>query len=622
VAYKLKAALKTTLVPEIGPAPTSFTRNLAAYVQDFEGLLKLVPANCARFGGARFVQNILTSDSEALTTWPKLTTGVALPATVTGGFVDPDGGNNAFRVQTFLNGGTVGTDFSGIFSGNSTPIVGRKTTRQMWVKSNTGANQQFSLVQGAAYQAVATPVWQLHVVPVGGNDQNGFTFGSRGGLNGDVDILVYHPMLELVDGQSNQNPSDYVRSVGGAFPYAGAGAAGCAFFDYLNGNTVITDNSVAPANHYIVPARGAAIAAATLKRYRKEKLSTNYVVQSSAFNTWAQRNGHVVTPDATIAPDGTLTADLVTVTAVTITNQGVFTENVAAGNTQYAGSLWLKAGAGVTSVRLILKDRASDTVRGARSVPMTAGWAQCPAVNGVTAGATAGYRFEFQAEQNGTFFVWQGQVEPGFVGTSPIPTAGAAVTRPEDLLIWPLSVFSNAEGTCYATAEPDDWTQTNNARVIGGGTAGESGTALFTSNGRFGSYDNLSATQSVLVAGAAGKLPGAATWNAAASLKHAYINGLGGGGPPFTYDGSYNNSAIGIGMGGNIPFQGYIGDVVILDTALSEFDVPSLPDYKYPEIAPAIAGALSSPAVLVGALSSPAALVGALSTPAPITGAL
>jgi hypothetical protein len=184
------------------------------------------------------------------------------------------------------------------------------------------------------------------------------------------------------------------------------------------------------------------------------------------------------------------------------------------------------------------------------------------------------------------------------VPTSDIPTTTVPVTRPEDLLFFPLSVYSDAAGTASALAEPDEWTGVgvSNRRVIGGGSASEPGTPLFGSvAGGFGSFDNTSAT----AAGGAtptGAARGAATWIAGGNKK-AYINGV-----PVNagnaYDGSYNITAIGIGVGGSLPWQGNIGEVEMFDEALSDTDVARLPEYFLPVTTAAVAAAFPTWSIL------------------------
>ncbi len=189
-----------------------------------------------------------------------------------------------------------------------------------------------------------------------------------------------------------------------------------------------------------------------------ETARINYVLRASEFDNaaWTKRNGHSVTADQAVAPDGTTTADLITAAAPAVNNQGVYIESAAAGNGLYAGSLYVKADAGVTSVRVVIKDRGSDTVRGTADITLTSQWQRLKDVLGTTAGGTTGFRFEFQALQAGTFFAWTAQCELGQETTSAILTTSAAVTRNGDVaVVSDISGFHNAaEGTLFVEATP------------------------------------------------------------------------------------------------------------------------------------------------------------------------
>jgi hypothetical protein len=376
-----------------------------------------------------------------------------------------------------------------------------------------------------------------------------------------------------------------------------------------------------------------------LRGYRKERSATNSCLQSTAFDnaSWAKTGSGlalvpVVTPDFAIAPDGTLTADRVqfdlnggTTTGDIANLQQAFTYTTGL---PYTFAVWLKSNTGVNQTLALFVFNSQGA-----NITVTPQWQRFVLIQ--TPGATAASSFGLRCRgaQSMTtpadISIWGGYHEQtNLVPTSDIPTTTAAVNRPEDLLIW-LGVLNDAAGTCSALAEPDAWTanDVNNRRVLGGGTVSESGAPLFASLSGFGTYDNTAAA-STSVATPTGAVRGAAVWSAATSTKKAFINGVASNGGN-AYDGSFNNTGVGIGVGGGLPWQGYISEVVVLDNVLSDFDIPSLPDYKYPRlIANAITGALTKPAI-VGSLSAPTvtgalaapAIAGSLSTPS-INGAL
>jgi hypothetical protein len=368
-----------------------------------------------------------------------------------------------------------------------------------------------------------------------------------------------------------------------------------------------------------------------MRRYRKERAATNGCLMSSTFDdaAWLKQGSGValapvVTADFTTAPDGTKTADRV----VFDLNGGTTTSDISnliqsfiyTSGLPFLFAVWLKSN---TTSNVVMSLVVFNSQSG--NITVTPFWQRF--VWTVTPNASVGSTFgaRVRGGQGMTtpadISIWSGYHEQtALVPTSDIPTTTVAVTRPEDLLFWPLSVFSDAEGTASALAEPDAWTNADasNRRVIGGGTAAEAGTPLFGHiGGGFGSYDVSTATPTVGVTPSAGAHRGTATWRAG-GIKKAYNDGVAVNAGN-AYDGSYNLTAIGIGIGGSLPWQGNIGEVLILDTALSEFDVPKLPNYVYPTLADPIAGACSYPPLQAGMVNAPV-LLGSITQPVAIVG--
>jgi hypothetical protein len=308
----------------------------------------------------------------------------------------------------------------------------------------------------------------------------------------------------------------------------------------------------------------------------------------------------VVTPNAAVAPDGTLTADRVQFDL----NGGTTTSDIAnlqqnftyVANIPYTFAVWLKSNTGVNQTLALFAFNSQGA-----NIIVTPQWQRFTRV--VTPNVSTGSSFGLRARGGqgmttpADVLIWGGYHEQSALPpTSDIATTAAAVIRPEDKIVWPLAVFSDAQGTAYAAYQADNWATADPTRVIGNSSGG-AGAPIQVRNARggVGLYDGTN-----VVDGPAGVpvgiIHGASVWNAATAKARAFSNGAGGaqGG----YVGTFAFAGVAIGFGGGQSFQGYIGDVVILDTALSEFDVPSLPDYEYPEIAPPIAGALTAPTAL------------------------
>lgn len=168
-----------------------------------------------------------------------------------------------------------------------------------------------------------------------------------------------------------------------------------------------------------------------MDNFTDDRIGTNLLLWSEDFTHagWTARNVHTVTADQINAPNGTLTADLVTVTGATVTaNQGVFAEGGTV-NGPYIFSLHLLAGTTITAVRIMIKDKATDTIRGTTIVPVTSKWTR-GVVTATTQGATPGFRVEIQTDTpTGTFYLWGGDVKLGWSYTSYVPTQGTIQSR-------------------------------------------------------------------------------------------------------------------------------------------------------------------------------------------------
>jgi hypothetical protein len=274
------AALTTTIVPGIalGSSTATFTRATTATVTDQDGAVRTVLSGESRFQGARRIRNLLTA-TEAMTGggWASTAGGTGSAATATGGFTAPDGTATAFRIQANRNAGNGAGDFSAWQQG-ATNNVG-----QVWIKSNTGLNQDvLTSFTGAGTRVTATPTWQLLTWTNSGPAVQ-FCIGTLGTVSttNSVDVLVWHPQAELTTGQADPGPGEYVSVGVLASPFQGANVDGVQYFS--------------TRNTYVV--------------------QQNLSLRSQQFTAaaWSPANVTVV-EDVTTAPDGTLTADSLTST--------------------------------------------------------------------------------------------------------------------------------------------------------------------------------------------------------------------------------------------------------------------------------------------------------------------
>lgn len=655
MAYKLSAALSKSIVPEIGPNPTSMTRALSAYFGDWEGLLRLAPANCARFTGARFVRNLALNSCFAgtpggvntrPTSWNTMgSQGNCSQLVAEAG---PNGAVGVVRLRRIATTGYEGIGYSFVMELNSAyrisvniriPTGVTAADCIMYVGAATPST--FTVASAATLNAQPKDVWVRYSVlgTVTAGTPTSFSFCMNTAAIG-TGFDFTEPQLELVAGQSNQNPSEVILTGLLAFPYHGAGADGCKFFDTQNGNTV--------AANVVTEAAGAAISVATLKKYRKEIAATNLLPQSAFASGWTAAGNATLTPNFAVGPDGGLNAlkceENSTASSPTTFNESVATSVVS--GTIYCLSVYTKK---VDRQYVFMLFGPNFAVNDAKYFDLTngtfgstmgtgvlsfgiealpGGWFRCWATSTATGTGTLQPSFgitTLNAVQTHTGVVgshnlfWGAQFEAGSYPTSPIPTTTVAVTRPEDMLIWPASVISDTAGTAYAEYEADSWPA---AAVWMGIIGGTSVPAVLVANSNNGGVLALDGTTAAYgPAGTpSGTVRGASHWGDGTMRTFA----AGVAGPSYAYDGGFALSNVYIGRRGGGYFQGHIGNVQIHDVKLSSFDVPLLPNYTYPFVVPtALEAYVGRPAQPpIGAYVAPqlAVLVGSVQQSQPFGG--
>jgi hypothetical protein len=219
-----------------------------------------------------------------------------------------------------------------------------------------------------------------------------------------------------------------------------------------------------------------------------EEQRTNSALYSEQLDnvSWSKTQSSV-TANAVVAPDGTLTGDLLIPTAgVSFASTGCATVSLAKNGT-YAGSIYIKQATGFTFAAVSVAAFGGNTIVAfinlltgetairndgaasgavATAVNVGNGWwrlsvSGIPKVGDATTGisvsvAPAGSlaTFVFPAA-NGTdgIYVWGAQLEAGAFPTSYIPTTTAAATRAADVAVMTGANFSNwynaVEGTMF-----------------------------------------------------------------------------------------------------------------------------------------------------------------------------
>ena len=194
-----------------------------------------------------------------------------------------------------------------------------------------------------------------------------------------------------------------------------------------------------------------------------EEQRTNLLVRSQEFNlTWGTNNSMTVTPDAVIAPDGTMTADAIN-----------FDSNVTSRIIQFAGSaaihtfsVWLRANSATTC---ILDGQASGAISSPAVVNVTTNWQRFTYLTSSFPNGTAVWNVRIQNNStgtSGTIFAWGAQLEAGSFPTSYIPTTTSALTRSADVCSITggdfTSFYNQPEGTILVNA----FTPANGDRTV------------------------------------------------------------------------------------------------------------------------------------------------------------
>lgn len=171
-------------------------------------------------------------------------------------------------------------------------------------------------------------------------------------------------------------------------------------------------------------------------------LSSDQVVSPWGFAAAATGVLPVAVLNTATAPDGTLTADLVTFNRSDTTGRSMIFQTITTTGAQYPASLWIKAnsGADVGKTIQLLQFNGSANIN-VTDVTLTAAWVRVaiPSPAATLAGATQPIRFGYEGALGlGTgqvqCLIWGTQVELGAFSSSYMVTTTAAVTRAADNL--------------------------------------------------------------------------------------------------------------------------------------------------------------------------------------------
>ena len=309
------APLTDSVVPNRSIWPITFSRSSGATVLDHEWIVRYCLSGEARFQGARRVEN-MTAHSKTFTnpTWTK-----ANLLTVTGNAIAWPAGlgmaTSLIETATTTQHGLITSNSYANVAGNVYissfyAKAGARSFVQLltnWAISLEYAN--FDLVNGIFSQSSAgvgamvsvgdgwyrcsikytslssTTAVVYCMIGVSLADVRYQSYVGDGVSNVYIDAYQH----EDVTGQSIKTPSEYVSTNLLSSPFHGAMVDGVKYFD-----TTLSGNQLSPDG------------------YLAEWLKTNLFTDSEDFSLWTKAGTWVITPNATIAPDGRMTADLFT----------------------------------------------------------------------------------------------------------------------------------------------------------------------------------------------------------------------------------------------------------------------------------------------------------------------
>ena len=235
-----------------GSGVPAFVRASPATQTDFEGKLNQAVSGEIRFNGARRVRN-LAKNSGTITAGGGWT---LTNCTSVVGATDPDGGATAYTLTATSASATI------YRFGETVPEA--SGLHSWWARisatSNGGAGTlagtvKLSRVDGSGFAggnitSSISSAWKRFSSDISTTHPAGPFVGVELSASGDI-IEIWHPHAEVVVGQTNQNPSEYVSVGVLSAPFHGAGVDGVKCFNTLNGNTV--------ASNVVTEAAGAAI---------------------------------------------------------------------------------------------------------------------------------------------------------------------------------------------------------------------------------------------------------------------------------------------------------------------------------------------------------------------------
>lgn len=372
----------------------TFSRATPRTIIDHEGKVRTILANEAPFEGYRRVRNLLSlSEDYTTAAWLKSN------GTIATGVDDPLGGSAA---STFTAAGA-----NALFQSSANSAVGNVYTNSLWIRRRAGTGtvnlRNANGVNIDITSLLSTTQWKRFSSTVAASGAAA-RCAAEVVTSGDA-IDVFGGQVEDVTDQAVQNPGEYVSVGVRASPYHGPGVDGVKYFTTENGN-VVQQNMLARSQEFDNASWG------------KTAVGTGVAPT-------------VVANDA-LAPDGTLTADRITLnrgagdTIGDSATIGLAAVATVAG-AKYTGSVYLKGTLG-EKVAIRHAGKATYTLH-----TFTGGWDRFESIE-TAVDTTAGLldladRGTTGSTRNVTFWAWGAQLQPGRRAGTYVATTTAAVNN-------------------------------------------------------------------------------------------------------------------------------------------------------------------------------------------------
>jgi hypothetical protein len=331
-----------------------------------------------------------------------------------------------------------------------------------------------------------------------------------------------------------------------------------------------------------------------------EEARTNLLLRSQEFNDAAYTNSNVtVTANATAAPDGTTTADMLAAASTVSVN---LQQSSAVAATSATYSIFVKKGSGATQANAFrIRNTTTATTlvevtinydtgvltyvtgsTGATSVNFGNGWwrVSLSATTGITSGDTirCDQCFVGASTISHSAYVWGAQLEAGAFATSYIPTVASQVTRSADVATMTGTNFSSWYNATAGTFVADfDVIWSGNAPasmgVIGLDASASKRFAYIPSGSQ-----NVSTFDGSVALGTANNIGSAVNKVASAYDTSRYIALNGGAVATGTFAAGYSSgTSLDIGKyGASNPINGHIRSIAYYNTRLSDAQIQQL----------------------------------------------